>query len=75
MIRHIVAVIDVWRRVNRADPYHISAKFFYIIETRDNPPQVAYAVAVRILKASRIDLIDNGVFPPVIRHLAIPLFF
>lgn len=37
-----------------------------VVEARDNAIQVADSVAIRILKAARINFINDGVFPPMI---------
>ena len=42
----------------------IDTKRLEVVETLGDSIEVADAVAVRILKAARIDFIDNGVLPP-----------
>jgi hypothetical protein len=33
-------------------------------KTLNDPPEIAYAIPVRILKRTRVDLIDDAGFPP-----------
>src|SRR5579884_737710 len=64
VIRNVVAEIDLRRWVERRDPDGVDAKLLEVIEMLPNTVQVADAVAVRVGKAARIDLVDDGVAPP-----------
>src|SRR5260370_11693740 len=64
IVRNVVAEIHQRRRVHRANPNRVDAEVAKVIQSGRNPVDVANAVAVRILEAARIDLVNNGVLPP-----------
>ena len=64
IIRHVITKILLWRRKERADPDGVNAQIGDIIQSGDDPLQVADTIAVGILKRPWIDLIDDGRFPP-----------
>src|SRR5260370_3617269 len=64
IVRNVVAEIHQRRRVHRANPNRVEAQGAKVIQSGRNPVDVANAVAVRILEAAGIDLVNNGVLPP-----------
>lgn len=64
VVGDVVAEIDLGRWVDGGEPDGIDTERLQIVEPLDDAVEVADAVAVGILKASWIDLIDDGVFPP-----------
>ena len=64
IIRDVVAEVDLRRRVDGRQPDGVDAKRLYIIKLRGDAVEVADTVAVRILKTSRIDFVDDGASPP-----------
>jgi hypothetical protein len=48
------------------EPDCIYSKFFQIIQSADNSWNITYSISVRILKAFRINLIYDCIFPPFI---------
>jgi len=67
VIRNVVAKIHQGRGIDGADPDGVNAQVAKVIEARNNPIDVAYAIAVRILEAARINLIEDRVLPPMAR--------
>ena len=64
VVADIVAVIGVGRVVVRREPDYIDAEFLQVVEMLGDAVEVADPVAVRILKASRVDLVDDSFLPP-----------
>ena len=54
----------------RREPDRVDAERLQVIQPRGDAVQVADAVAVGILKAARINLIDDGALPPVVVRIA-----
>ena len=50
--------------VERAEPDRVDAQVGQVGESVDDSDEVAFAVAIRVREASRIDLIDDGALPP-----------
>ena len=69
VIGNVVTEIRHRRRENRRQPNRIDAERFQIRQARNDPVDIADAVAVGVLKRARIDLIENAVSPPV--HVAL----
>ena len=78
IVRHIVAHISLRRWIKRRKPNCIDAKRIVaalnIIKLIDHAAQVADAIAIRILKRSRIDLIKSVNVAPFFCH-NYPLLF
>ena len=68
VVADVVAHVRVRRIVHRAEPHGADAEALEIVEPRDDAPQVAYAVAVGVLKAPGIDLIKYALLPPCLGH-------
>src|SRR5579863_5436306 len=64
VVGDVVSKVGHGRRIDGGDPYRIDAEIDEIVEAIANAPQIADAVAVTVLKRSRIHLIDNRAFPP-----------
>ena len=64
VVGDVVAEIGHRRGIDRRDPDRIDAEPDEIIEPRQDAGQIADAVAVRVLKGARIDLIDDAALPP-----------
>ena len=64
IIGHVIAEILHRRREEGREPDRIDAEIRDMVELRGNPRQIADAIAVRIGKAARIDLIDACALPP-----------
>src|ERR1700722_8499441 len=66
VVRDVVTEVNLRRRVARREPDGVDAKFLQIVEMRGDALQVADAVVVRVRKAARINLVKDGVAPPVL---------
>src|SRR5260370_27838283 len=64
VIRNVVAKIHQGRGIHGAYPDCIYAEVAKVIQAGSYPIDVTNPIAVRILKAPRIDLIDDHVFLP-----------
>src|SRR6185312_14465706 len=64
IVGDVVAEVDLGRRIHRRDPDGINAEMLEITEPLCDAVEIAYAVAVRVLKGPWVDLIDHGVLPP-----------
>ena len=58
----------------RTEPEYIDPKFLKVGEFFNNAPEIAEAVSVGVLKASWINLIYNGILPPIFRFLCLLYF-
>jgi hypothetical protein len=65
VVGDVVAEIHLRRGINGREPDGVDAQFLQVVEPRGNAVQVADAVSVRVLKTARVDLVDDGVLPPV----------
>ena len=66
VVGHIVAVIHLGRLAYRRQPDAINAQFCQIVQPGNDAGQVAYTVAVGILEAFGVNLVENSVFPPAV---------
>jgi hypothetical protein len=66
----VVAAIRQCRRVERAQPDRVHAKFGQISDLGQDAVQVADAVPIAVGEATRIDLVDDRLPPPLCVHLA-----
>ena len=74
IITDIVTVVVLWGVKNRAEPDHIDPKVLKVGELFNNTPEIAEAISVGILKASWINLIYNGILPPIFHFLCLLYF-
>ena len=70
VIGHVVAEILHRRRIDRREPERVDAQPVQVVQARDDPAQVADAVAIRVHEGARIDLIDDAALPPEMFHFA-----
>ena len=81
VVGNVVAEIHVRRLIHRRKPDCIHAQLLEVVEPRSNPVQVADPVAIRVLKAARVYLVDHGILPPILfpspapRFVAVVVFF
>jgi hypothetical protein len=68
VIADIVSVVVVRRLIEGRKPDDIDAKFLQVIELLNNSSQIADAVAVAIIEAARINLVDNAFLPLLLLH-------
>ncbi len=64
VVRHIIAAIDKRRRVKRAQPDGLDAQPLKIVHLLGNARDIAQTRTGRILKRTRVDLIDRGIGHP-----------
>ena len=74
VITDIVTVVVLWGVKNRAEPDHIDPKVLKVGELFNNTLEIAEAVSVGVLKASWINLIYNGILPPIFHFLCLLYF-
>ena len=65
VIPDIVPVVLLRGIIDRAQPDDVNSQVFQIIQLPDNPLQIPEPVPIGIHKASRINLIYNGLLPPI----------
>src|SRR5438132_12471470 len=64
VVGDVVAPIRVRRWAGRIEPDGVDAEPLQMVEARDEPGQVADAVAVRVGVGARVDLVDHRALPP-----------
>ena len=64
VVRDVVAEVGERRGVEGRDPEGVDPEPNEVIEALDDAEKVADAVAVRVLKGPRVDLVDDRVLPP-----------
>jgi hypothetical protein len=64
VVGNVVAEISHRRLEEWRDPDRIHTEARHIVEPLDDARQIAHAIAVRVEKAARIDLVDDGTAPP-----------
>ena len=69
MVTDVVTEIGHRRAVDRREPNCINTEAGNVVQSRTDAGEITYAVAVRVRKRARIDLIDDRRPPP--RHLSI----
>ena len=71
VVAHVVAEILHRRLEEGRNPDRVDTERLNVVETAGDAPQIARTVTVAILETARIDLVDDGVAPPV-AHGRIP---
>src|SRR5207248_7833837 len=66
VVADVVAEINLRRGIERRDPERGHAEVGEIVEARGDPVQIAYAVAVRVLKTANVDFVEDRVGPPAV---------
>ena len=69
IVADIVAVVVVGGFVDRGEPDRVRPQLADVFEAAGDAPEIADAVAVGVLKAARIDLIDHAALPPFFCHV------
>jgi hypothetical protein len=64
VVADVVAVVVVGGLVDRVEPHDVHAQALDVVEPGGDAPEVADAVAVAVLEAARVDLIDHDFLPP-----------
>jgi hypothetical protein len=64
IVRNVVPEVDHGRGVEGRDPERVDAEPNEVIEPVSDSAQVARAVPVAVLKAARVNLIDDAALPP-----------
>jgi hypothetical protein len=64
VVRHVVAHVCIRRDGDRRQPDGVDPQPVQVIEPANDPAEVADAVASRVLKGARIDLVDHPLSPP-----------
>ena len=65
VIANVVSVVGVGRVVMRAQPDHVDPEALDVVKLGDDAFEIAYAVAVGVFERAWVDLVDNGLFPPL----------
>ena len=71
VVRHVVAHVRHGRGEERGQPDRVGAELGHVAQAGGDARQVSHPVAVGVLKAARIDLIDHRAAPPI-AHAPIP---
>src|SRR3954463_5008290 len=64
VVGDVVAEVGHWRSEDGGNPDRIDAEVDQIAEPAGDSVQISYAIIVAVLKGSRVDLINDGGFPP-----------
>jgi hypothetical protein len=64
-VGHVVAVVGHRRGVERGDPQRVDAELGQVRQPLADAGQVAHAVAGAVGEAADVDLVEDGVPPPV----------
>ena len=65
IVSYVIAVVIIRRIIDGAAPDGVNSERFEVVKLFDYTAEVAYSVAVRILERSRIYLIKDRLFPPL----------
>ena len=66
VVDHVVAAVRQIRGVERGEPDRVDAEVLQVIHLLGDAGDVAESVAVDVLEAARVDLVDDGLLPPVV---------
>lgn len=64
VIRNIIAEVDIRRRINGGEPNAVDAELPQVVEVLDDACQITDTVRITVLKGTRVNLVDNAIFPP-----------
>ena len=65
VIRNIVAIIVIRRGVNRGKPDNIYTQLRQVRDFFGDAGQIADAVAIGVVEGTRVNLVHNGLLPPL----------
>ena len=65
VVDDVVAAVGQLGRIERREPDGVHAQFLQVRDTVGHTGDVAQTVAVHVLEAARVDLVDHRLFPPV----------
>src|SRR4051794_10823853 len=65
VVRDVVPVVCAWRRVERREPERVDTEVLEIRQPLRDTGNVADTVAVRVSEAPHVDLVEDGVAPPL----------
>ena len=68
IIADVIAVVVVGRFINRREPDGVRAELADIFKPAGDAGQIPDAVAVGILKAARVNLVNRASLPPFFFH-------
>ena len=66
VVDHVVAAVRQIGGVERGEPDGVHAEALQVVHFLGDAGDVADAVAVNVLEAARVDLVDDGLLPPVV---------
>ncbi|MDQ1131880.1 hypothetical protein QE386_000475 [Pseudoxanthomonas winnipegensis] len=66
VVGDVIAEVGHGRLEERRDPDRVHAQAGDVVQALDDAGQVAHAIAIGVLEAARIDLIDHRAAPPVV---------
>src|SRR5699024_5430688 len=73
VVGHVVAAVLLRGGVEGREPDRVDAEVAQVGQSRGDAGQVAHAVAVRVGERAGVDLVDDGVAPPLPVGAALPL--
>ena len=73
IVADIIAVVVVGGFIHRREPDHVDAQLLQVIKAAGDTLDIAYAVAVAVHEAARINLVDDSLFPPCFLHMLVLL--
>ena len=68
-IGHVIAAVGQLGRVERAQPDRVDAEILQVIHFLGDTGDVSQPVAVHVFEAARVDLVDDGLLPPIVTHV------
>ena len=66
VVGDVVAAVVERRGVEGRDPDRVDAQVGQVVQARDQPGDVAHPVAIAVGEGAWVDLVDDGVTPPVV---------
>ena len=69
VVDHVVAAVGQVGRVERAQPDRVDAEILQVIHFLGDTGDVSQPVAVHVFEAARVDLVDDGLLPPIVTHV------
>src|SRR5262249_26864598 len=64
VVGDVVAEVNLRRGIHRGEPDGSNVQILEVVKAGNDAVDVAYAVAIGILEAARIDFVYDGVLPP-----------